>query len=218
MEFAPYGDFVDIMSGKKFCRDEKLARTFFHQLIEGIEYLHSQGAAHMDLKLENLLLGEDCKLKIADFDLAHLEGDRVVRGKGTRNYRPPELKNKTCTNAKAVDIYSAGIILFSFKTGGFPCMEDCTFEGYDLYNMMLDEDDKFWTVHAQIQKKKGLFDEDFKKLFSSMVRADPEERASVEKIKCSSWYQGPVYSEDDYKRVLKELKLLQRSDNNHNSA
>jgi len=210
MELAPYGDFVDIISNKKLCRDEKLARTLFQQLIEGIEYLHSQKIAHMDLKLENLLLGEDYKLKIADFDLSYMEGDRTFRGKGTRNYRPPEVRNKQCTNAYAADIYAAGVILFALKTGGFPCMEDCFFEGHDLHTMMIEQDEKFWEIHAKVHGKKAKFDKDFKELFFSMVTANPERRATISQIKNSKWYQGPVYSESELKKRLAEIGALQR--------
>src|SRR5690606_15807167 len=49
-------DFYDIYSLEEFRKDQTLIRTYFHQLIEGLEYLHKNGIAHTDLKLENLLL------------------------------------------------------------------------------------------------------------------------------------------------------------------
>lgn len=59
MEYAPYGNFSKLMSKAKIYNDEKLTRTYFHQLVEGLEYLHSQDIAHLDLKFCNLLLGDD---------------------------------------------------------------------------------------------------------------------------------------------------------------
>lgn len=41
MELAFYGDFSDIIKIHHILRDVKLVRTYFHQLIQGIEYLHS---------------------------------------------------------------------------------------------------------------------------------------------------------------------------------
>ena len=46
---------------------EPVARYYFKQLLEGLEYCHNKGVAHRDLKLENLLIDDQFKLKIADF-------------------------------------------------------------------------------------------------------------------------------------------------------
>ncbi|RYZ75841.1 MAG: hypothetical protein EOP04_32805, partial [Proteobacteria bacterium] len=73
---------------------------------------------HLDLKLENLLLGENFTLKIADFDLAYVKGDTRVCTRGTKFYRSPELMEQRCSNMEAADMYAAGIILFVFKTAG----------------------------------------------------------------------------------------------------
>ena len=104
MELAPYGDFADLLMNNKFPRDNILVRTYFHQLISGIEYLHSKKISHMDLKLENLLLGKNYDLKIADFDCCYFESDPQISTRGTNNFRAPEIKAKKCKNAKAADI------------------------------------------------------------------------------------------------------------------
>mmetsp|Transcript_26755 Transcript_26755/g.23695 ORF Transcript_26755/g.23695 Transcript_26755/m.23695 type:complete len:181 (-) Transcript_26755:724-1266(-) len=59
MEYAPHKDFFNLLMKRKIKLDEKLVRTFFHQLIAGIEYMHGVGAYHLDLKLDNLLLGKE---------------------------------------------------------------------------------------------------------------------------------------------------------------
>jgi Protein kinase domain. len=79
-------DFAELHS-LNFQQNEILGRTFFCQLVEGMSYLHAQSIAHLDIKVENLLLGNDYKLKIADFDFSHHPGHITINGRGTINYR-----------------------------------------------------------------------------------------------------------------------------------
>lgn len=83
MELAPYGDFNDLIYYSKISKDECLVRTYFHQLVSAIEYLHKNNVAHCDLKLSNLLLGTNFQLKVSDFDHACLEEDGDLHDKGT---------------------------------------------------------------------------------------------------------------------------------------
>mmetsp|Transcript_438 Transcript_438/g.465 ORF Transcript_438/g.465 Transcript_438/m.465 type:complete len:85 (+) Transcript_438:236-490(+) len=66
LEYCFYGELYDyIESTGKF--SEKEARFYFNQLINVLQYMHDLGYAHRDIKIENLLLGEDFELKLADF-------------------------------------------------------------------------------------------------------------------------------------------------------
>jgi len=212
MEYAPHGDFFDFISkkGEKF--DEKLIRSFFRQLIDGIEYLHDNGIAHLDIKPENLLMGANFNLKIADFDLSHVKGDAKILSRGTKFYRGPELLNPNLTREDlklpyAADIYSAGILLFILKSGGiYPHSEDAAFEGLNLSDLMYNKNKEFWKKHLEIQgKDKSFFDNDFKELFNAMTKFTPEDRMSLKQVKQSKWYNGPVYTPFDYERKMKEL-------------
>lgn len=50
---------------------EPTCRRFFKQIVEGFDYLHSQGIAHRDIKLDNILIEEKTKMiKIIDFGFA----------------------------------------------------------------------------------------------------------------------------------------------------
>jgi len=211
MEYAKYGDFFDVIISYKIPFNEMLVRTYFHQLIEGVETLHSQGAAHLDLKLENLLMDENYCLKIADFDLSYIYGDGKVKTRGTKNFRAPEMYNGTCTNPKAADVYSAGIILFLFKTEGLvPYKEDDNEnegepKSLDMDVMMKTDPKKFWEKHAEfLGKKVSFFSEDFKSLFMRMTKPRPEERPTIAQIKSSRWYNKEVYSEEGLHAYMSE--------------
>jgi len=208
MEYAPYGDFLQLLSNKKFPLDETVIRTYFHQLIDALEYLHSRGAAHLDIKPENLLLGEDLLLKVADFDMAYLEGDDEIKGSGTKYYRAPELLSGKIFDPKAADIFSAGIILFLLKSGGqLPQTEEIAFKGKNLWEMMQSDVKKFWEFQCEIQNKDAeYYSEEFRELFCGMTKMNPADRWTIKQIRKSNWFNGPVLSDEQLKEyMLKNL-------------
>ncbi len=132
-----------------------ITRYFFHHLADGVEYLHSKGIAHMDLKPENFVLSNDLTLKICDFDLSYKQTDSSIRGKGSKYYRAPEVEARTCQDPKAADIYSMGIVLFVFYTRGvFPFSEEFKVRGRPINEVFNKSNSEFWQLHP-VSKKKG---------------------------------------------------------------
>lgn len=205
-EYTPNKTFFEVFETFKITFDEKLARTYFHQLMSGVEYLHLNGVSHLDLKLENLLLGTDFTLKITDFDLSYKKSDKQICTTGTKFYRAPELINKKCTETENLDIYSAGIILFLFKTGGIlPHLEEGLVYGVNLLKLLENDSQAFWDAHCKFQRKPcDFFDSDFKNLFQSMTALNPNKRATVQQIKASNWYNGPIYSDQEVCQILNQ--------------
>jgi len=199
MEFAKYGDLFDVLITAKIPLTEVLVRTYFHQVIEGLEALHSSGAAHLDLKLENVLMDHNYMLKLVDFDLSYMYGDGKVNTRGTKNFRAPEMLTGTCSNPQAADIYSAGILLFLMKTGGIiPHKEDDSADGGLIQRLTQLNPKKFWEKHCEAAiKKSSFFSEDFKNLFMRMTKANPEERPTIAQIKSSKWYNKEICSKED---------------------
>jgi len=199
MEYAPYGDFCDILSTYAVFNDDVLVRTFFHHLIEAMKHLHERKISHLDIKLDNLLLGEDFNLKLTDFDLSHVEGDANMMGRGTLNYRAPEIQNSTCLNPNSADIYSAGIVLYMLKTGKFPFVEngDNTQTIEQKNNKLVD--------FGEGKDEAIKCDVDFKKLFSEMINSDPNVRKSIKDIEENKWYKGDIYETKMIPGVLNRL-------------
>ncbi|KAK5627034.1 hypothetical protein RRF57_002749 [Xylaria bambusicola] len=74
MEYCSEGDLFSLVS-KKYLKEEgrDIDRIcLFKQLCQGINYLHNNGIAHRDIKLENLLITKDSKLKITDFGVSEV--------------------------------------------------------------------------------------------------------------------------------------------------
>lgn len=98
LEYVGGGELFDYVAETgKF--SEKVARTYFHQMMNGLYYLHQKGFAHRDIKPENILLSQAFLLKIADFGfsaaLRGKDGSGVLKTKlGTEGYMAPEIPNK----------------------------------------------------------------------------------------------------------------------------
>ncbi|CAO2819169.1 unnamed protein product [Amaranthus hypochondriacus] len=87
----------------------------------GMEYLHSQGVIHRDLKSSNLLLNDEMRVKVADFGTSCLETQcQETKGNmGTYRWMAPEMiKEKPYT--RKVDVYSFGIVLWELTTALLP--------------------------------------------------------------------------------------------------
>jgi len=204
VEFAMYGDFFDIVT-QGLLNTEVLIRTYFHQLIEGVEYIHSQGVAHLDLKLDNIMLGADFQLKIIDFDQAQPLTDKLVSTAGTRGYRAPEVKNGTCSDLSAADIFAAGVILFTLKAREFPFGESEDFLSKDIYHYstFVKNNKRFWTGRTEAMKSRGIFDQDFIELVNGMLAKDPSKRFKIQDIKESTWFKGPVLGSQSLREEMR---------------
>jgi serine/threonine-protein kinase len=99
------------------------ALVMFLDVLEGLEYAHSLGVLHRDLKPDNIMAGPRGEVKIMDFGIAHVLGSvRQTRERsivGTLQYVCPELINSK-EIGPASDIYSLGILLFEIVSGKLP--------------------------------------------------------------------------------------------------
>jgi len=204
LEYASHGDLLEIIT-KHGHFSEILARTLFHQLIDALSYLHRRNIAHMDLKVDNLLIDENFKLKVIDFDLSQYLDASFLEARGTPGYRAPEVKNGLCGNLRAADVYSAAVVLFIMVCGHPPYLEHSK-EGeaeYDaFYRLYRKNAGRFWEVHAKHKNNPDFFSEDFKELVNHMLKEEPRERASIEDIQKTKWYTGPVLSKEEFEEEM----------------
>lgn len=126
MEYAGGGDLFDKIAPDVGV-DEVMAKFLFGQLVDGVEYIHSQGVCHRDLKPENLLLSITGTLKISDFGLSAVyklkETGRtrsLTERCGSMPYVAPELAGDAAYEAEPVDVWGCGVILFTLLVGNTP--------------------------------------------------------------------------------------------------
>ncbi|XP_062234749.1 eukaryotic translation initiation factor 2-alpha kinase 1 isoform X2 [Platichthys flesus] len=105
------------------CVDTEQTLSLLRNILEGVEYIHSRGIMHRDLKPRNIFLhAQDCHVRIGDFGLAcgriiadghkstaSLSGYSHTGGVGTVVYAAPEQLNGSNYDSKS-DMYSIGVL------------------------------------------------------------------------------------------------------------
>lgn len=138
MEYCQSGELYSLVERKYLQQEDKLC--FFKQVLRGVAYLHENGIAHRDIKLENLLLTDEGHVKITDFGVSEVfcgehPGFRSANGQCGKNmqecrksapgicgslpYIAPEvLAKKGEYDPRPLDIWSCAILYLTLFHGG----------------------------------------------------------------------------------------------------
>ncbi len=106
-------------------------REVAHEIAGGLAAAHERGVVHRDLKPENVVRGRDGRLKILDFGLAHVAGDRSDQTSITRDggvlgtpaYMSPEQIRGDAVDGRS-DLFALGAMLYELRTGTHPFAGD----------------------------------------------------------------------------------------------
>lgn len=104
---------------------------YFAQVLDGMEYLHSVGVAHLDMKLENIVIDEKQNLvKIIDFGYsvifrANNSELEMSHRCGTECYFPPEFHTKINFRCEKVDMWCLGIVFYNLVFDRMPWEHSC---------------------------------------------------------------------------------------------
>ncbi|MEW5734900.1 MAG: protein kinase [Thermodesulfobacteriota bacterium] len=102
---------------------QKAAR-YCIQTLAGLSCLHDQGMVHRDIKPFNILLSDDDTVKIADFGLSRLRGERFSGPEnlhvGSPFYTAPEQEKNPDAAGPAADLYSVAVMCFRMLSGTLP--------------------------------------------------------------------------------------------------
>lgn len=170
------GELFDYLA-EKGRLSERESSIIFGQLALAVAYLHEKGIVHRDLKLENVLLDERCRVKLGDFGFTR-EYDRGVYMEtfcGTTGYAAPEMLQGKRYLGPEVDVWSMGVILYCLLTGTLP----------------FDDDDEAIMKEKVI---KGKYEDpewlstDARDLVRSILEVDPAKRLTIPQILASPWF------------------------------
>lgn len=183
MEYCPGGDLFNAIAHGEL--DEEQINSCFHELVDGVSYLHSLGVAHRDLKPENILVDQHGHARITDFgvsDVFKVVWERLPHKSrgicGSSPYIAPEEFGGEEYDAQKVDVWSLGIIYYAMIFHSIPWEEatksDCQFADY------LKSGPESFEPFQRLPKHS-------RDLLKGMLAVDPAGRMSIEEVRQSSW-------------------------------
>lgn len=162
---------------------QKQARDLFIQLVLAIEYIHSIGIIHRDIKPDNMLITRENILKLSDFGVAYIMEQDEIRGNGSPAFQPPEVAlGLDEPIGPKMDIWAAGLTLYIMVVGKYP------FEGNNVYTLFENIGKGAYTIPETL-------DPTLSSLLFGMMEMDSHKRFSIEQIKSHQWMNAILKDE-----------------------
>ncbi len=216
LEYVPNGDLLELITSLNYL-PEVLARTYFHQLVDAIDYIHNAGICHLDLRPENVLMDQNYSLKLSDFGLS-LKCQKTSFIKdvaGTIQYFSPEMHEDNFYSGFQADLFALGIILFAMVSGMLPFVAAKPSDS--IYGLIAQRNfQEFWKIHESLMRREQqFFSTSFQDLIQGMLEHNPKKRFSLTDIKDHPWYKGSTIKERDLglfiESVLGQQKSLEKT-------
>lgn len=208
LEYAKYGSIINLINQSNITLNEIQLSSILKMTLKAIEFLHSNGIIHRDIKGSNLLLNEEGIIQICDFGTGTLIQN--VQGKKDKNenkigsayWISPEVVISN-TYSTAGDIWSLGITCIELVEGNPP------FSNIKPLRAML---------LTSTEPPKGLnqpnkYSKEFNNFVSKCLTFDFKKRPSANELLKDKFITQ--YSNEDHKKAMKELiEKIQNKKNN----
>eukprot|EP00092_Neocalanus_flemingeri_P013383 GFUD01014427.1.p1 GENE.GFUD01014427.1~~GFUD01014427.1.p1 ORF type:complete len:640 (-),score=139.11 GFUD01014427.1:110-2029(-) len=181
MEFMRGGALTDVVLYTILSEPQISAVT--KEILQGIAHLHSYEIVHRDIKSDNILLGEDGRVKLTDFGFAaNVSGERTRKTfAGTPYWMAPEVI-KSHTYGKKVDVWSLGILSVEMLEGHPPYMKETPMRAMYLIASRGKPEVKSWKIISQ----------EFRSFLESSLAFDPQRRPPSEALLTHPFLANPA--------------------------
>lgn len=137
-EYCPDGPVCQVTPNEESPRlPEDVARSYFRQVLSGVDFLHENGIVHRDIKPDNILLTNNRQTcKIVDFGVSEMfvkpDDDTMKRNAGSPAFMSPELckLGHAYSHGRSDDIWALGVTLYCMVMGRLPFFKENLLELY----------------------------------------------------------------------------------------
>lgn len=184
MDLAEGGDILDYLRVKGPISEDQ-ARIWFRQSAQALEYIHSFGIAHRDLKSENILLDKCQTAKLTDFGFSRIcfdlyTGKRLMSETycGSTAYVAPEILQGIPYNPMISDVWSLGVVLYVMVNNTLP------FDDSDVAKMIQRQISRSWKFSSKVT---DVLSQELKDLIQVMLEPNADKRPNMKQILKHPW-------------------------------
>jgi serine/threonine protein kinase len=201
LEYCQGGELFDYIVKKSRLSESESAQILF-DLMRVLDFIHINGFAHRDLKPENVLFDERHQIKLIDFGLAaNCSADNMANNKnqaplgqlstccGSITYAAPEVIAGGVYSGTAVDVWSAGVMMYALLIGQLPFNDNSISKLYQK-------------IQAGIQELPDYLSQDACDLLRKMLTVNPRYRITVRDVLSHPWLRN---RSSNYTRIHRRL-------------